>query len=362
MNFDRQGRLLRLVDHLPDHKDQEVSAWAFEEEDLEHPVLLPPRVALPAASLRLKLGQIGDGLVLADDEVATSVPSSGTTTPKLVNDGSMPRILSLGSCLHGTGRCKPCSWFWKRQGCGNGFECTHCHLCPEDELKNRKKAKGQAKKLGLEEGPMATPEPGAEVSTGGENATQPGTSQEQFVSQQGTDNGISVCRLPPAPPAPAKQPAMLLCMYPPPSPSSASRTEVDALPLRQFEPKTMTEFESAHCRNCGDVLCTCPQDVIGFRCNHPDRMLRPLGAQPQELRRRAELYSLPSSGSAGHFDGTCSPCAWYWKQQGCANGKLCGRCHLCPSEELKKRKKVKQRFGKTSETTTEITEVIKSSR
>mmetsp|Transcript_65871 Transcript_65871/g.183715 ORF Transcript_65871/g.183715 Transcript_65871/m.183715 type:complete len:232 (+) Transcript_65871:79-774(+) len=48
---------------------------------------------------------------------------------------------SAGADLHGTGRCRPCGWFWKPEGCVQGAECCHCHMCPRGELKERKKAK-----------------------------------------------------------------------------------------------------------------------------------------------------------------------------------------------------------------------------
>lgn len=48
---------------------------------------------------------------------------------------------SAGAILHGTGRCKPCAWFWKPGSCNWGVECGHCHMCPEGELRNRKKAR-----------------------------------------------------------------------------------------------------------------------------------------------------------------------------------------------------------------------------
>lgn len=48
---------------------------------------------------------------------------------------------SEGCIEHGTGRCRPCAWYWKEKGCVNGRRCRHCHLCPEFELKNRKKDK-----------------------------------------------------------------------------------------------------------------------------------------------------------------------------------------------------------------------------
>jgi len=46
---------------------------------------------------------------------------------------------SHGSCLHGTGRCKPCMWFFKASGCSHGEECLHCHLCPQSEIAARRK-------------------------------------------------------------------------------------------------------------------------------------------------------------------------------------------------------------------------------
>jgi hypothetical protein len=50
--------------------------------------------------------------------------------------------VSKGSALHGTGQCQPCAWFWKPgRGCQSGETCGYCHLCPEGELKSRKKAK-----------------------------------------------------------------------------------------------------------------------------------------------------------------------------------------------------------------------------
>jgi hypothetical protein len=61
------------------------------------------------------------------------------TVDGLSADGQIPP--SKGSSLHGTGRCSPCAWFWKQKGCQNGPGCDYCHLCPEGELKNRKKQK-----------------------------------------------------------------------------------------------------------------------------------------------------------------------------------------------------------------------------
>mmetsp|Transcript_82247 Transcript_82247/g.228932 ORF Transcript_82247/g.228932 Transcript_82247/m.228932 type:complete len:194 (+) Transcript_82247:1-582(+) len=56
---------------------------------------------------------------------------------------------STGASNHSTGNCNPCAWFWKPRGCGSGARCPFCHLCPEGELKRRKKAKIAAIKMGI---------------------------------------------------------------------------------------------------------------------------------------------------------------------------------------------------------------------
>jgi hypothetical protein len=57
-------------------------------------------------------------------------------------------VLSQGSRLHVTGQCRPCAWYYKPQGCKNRQDCSYCHLCPEGELKQRKKEKITAMRMG----------------------------------------------------------------------------------------------------------------------------------------------------------------------------------------------------------------------
>jgi len=51
--------------------------------------------------------------------------------------------------------------------------------------------------------------------------------------------------------------------------------------------------------------------------------------------------TLPSVGALLHGTGSCRPCAWLWKPQGCANGSHCQHCHACPAGEIKARKKAR---------------------
>jgi len=56
---------------------------------------------------------------------------------------------SNGAMLHEMGACQPCAWFWKPSGCQNGKDSMRCHLCPEGEVKARKKVKLTMMRLGL---------------------------------------------------------------------------------------------------------------------------------------------------------------------------------------------------------------------
>merc|ERR1712087_609260 len=78
-------------------------------------------------------------------KVESNFPASLQLPPGLLPPVSTP---SHGSMLHGTGSCKPCAWFWKTNGCKNGQACQYCHLCPKSELKEKRKAKVAALRIG----------------------------------------------------------------------------------------------------------------------------------------------------------------------------------------------------------------------
>lgn len=99
--------------------------------------------------------------MLSDAAKASAAEAQPTTTGNLpVLLGRNGQIPSVGSKLHSTGQCQPCAWFWKPgRGCTDGANCDHCHLCPEGELRARKKAKLLALRMGVLE-------PSADVNTG----------------------------------------------------------------------------------------------------------------------------------------------------------------------------------------------------
>mmetsp|Transcript_4090 Transcript_4090/g.6323 ORF Transcript_4090/g.6323 Transcript_4090/m.6323 type:complete len:244 (+) Transcript_4090:73-804(+) len=47
---------------------------------------------------------------------------------------------TVGSAGHRLGTCRPCAFLHKR-GCGNGVQCSFCHLCDAGEKKRRQKEK-----------------------------------------------------------------------------------------------------------------------------------------------------------------------------------------------------------------------------
>eukprot|EP00927_Polykrikos_kofoidii_P002698 TRINITY_DN11079_c0_g1_i1.p1 TRINITY_DN11079_c0_g1~~TRINITY_DN11079_c0_g1_i1.p1 ORF type:complete len:303 (-),score=62.22 TRINITY_DN11079_c0_g1_i1:521-1429(-) len=52
-----------------------------------------------------------------------------------------PELPTVGSRGHRSGQCRPCGFFWKAVGCGNGSRCQFCHLCDSGEKKRRQKEK-----------------------------------------------------------------------------------------------------------------------------------------------------------------------------------------------------------------------------
>lgn len=51
---------------------------------------------------------------------------------------------------------------------------------------------------------------------------------------------------------------------------------------------------------------------------------------------------LSSVGATLHASGHCRPCGWFWKPQGCVNGRDCLHCHECPPLRLKEIRRIKK--------------------
>ncbi|CAK9030643.1 Hypothetical protein SCF082_LOCUS19288, partial [Durusdinium trenchii] len=222
-----------------------------------------------------------------------------------------PELPSVGSKLHAAGQCKPCAWFWKADGCRNGASCGHCHMCPAGEAKARKQAKVAAIRA-----------KGSVTGGTGETEAEPVMQPVQVM------------------PAPVVYQAMV-----PQYPTLLTPwRQAGACPgcvcCTNCVPHTVPR---APCVAYFQVPPTAP---VTSNCEAGDRrtlqeLQSPVWAVTPVTSLPKVAPSLPSKGSALHADGRCSPCAWFWKPQGCHHGEECGRCHLCPASEIKVRRKAK---------------------
>jgi len=82
----------------------------------------------------------------------------------------------------------------------------------------------------------------------------------------------------------------------------------------------------------------------------PDPVMQPIvdstelpPSAPRPLMLAELVSPQPSSkGSVLHYQGTCKPCAFFWKVVGCKYGTECEFCHLCDADERKRRNKDKR--------------------
>jgi len=63
------------------------------------------------------------------------------TEPDAAELGDEGYLPSKGAVDHASGECKPCAWHWKPGGCTNGYDCDFCHLCGDNQLRDRRRAR-----------------------------------------------------------------------------------------------------------------------------------------------------------------------------------------------------------------------------
>eukprot|EP00930_Biecheleria_cincta_P106177 TRINITY_DN9945_c0_g1_i1.p1 TRINITY_DN9945_c0_g1~~TRINITY_DN9945_c0_g1_i1.p1 ORF type:complete len:325 (-),score=62.78 TRINITY_DN9945_c0_g1_i1:47-985(-) len=91
------------------------------------------------------------------------------------SDGE-PKSLSVAALeekvkAHEAGTCVPCAYLKKSDGCRKGDSCSHCHLCPQGELRRRKKQKKKMLRSG-EEAARAAAELVLSAATSDESSQQ----------------------------------------------------------------------------------------------------------------------------------------------------------------------------------------------
>lgn len=277
----------------------------------------PPELQLPSQMLRWGGGSPTPSKVEEDQEARFEGEDFGEPSPSFAQSRSgalvrfppglrpPPNTPSHGSVLHGDGTCRPCAWFWKPGSCKNGADCGHCHLCPEGEIKNRKKTKQTIMRLGL-----ATPKPGA--SAAGESCdpfavlTIPKAPEARAMLMGST----STC--------PGLERESILCVN--------SDQESTTGPLSEQEILAAGSEQESDGQGTpkGESVLFLPPGLLEFPPGLP------------------QSQSKLGGGSSLHGSGSCRPCVWFWKPMGCQHGQDCSYCHLCPDGgEAKSRKKSK---------------------
>eukprot|EP00747_Dinoflagellata_sp_TGD_P088906 gnl/TRDRNA2_/TRDRNA2_164156_c2_seq11.p1 gnl/TRDRNA2_/TRDRNA2_164156_c2~~gnl/TRDRNA2_/TRDRNA2_164156_c2_seq11.p1 ORF type:complete len:523 (-),score=108.49 gnl/TRDRNA2_/TRDRNA2_164156_c2_seq11:215-1570(-) len=267
-------------------------------------------------------------------EIVDGKPVLASKSPSKIQSDELP---SRGSALHASGQCRPCAWFWKPQGCENGKECGHCHLCPKGELQSRKKEKITKMRASTEseqESPesqeVELPMPKTDGDTEGAHMLgPPGLLPVDLPSKGAELHGTGKCR-------------PCAWFWKPQGCSNGKECgHCHACPEAELKNRKKEKQAILRSQNGNENEEDNGQDAEGNYygdCMSPYNMeymsMNPFSVPPI-------LGSLPSYGSMLHGTGRCRPCAWFWKAQGCQNGQECGHCHICPDGEIKARKRVK---------------------
>jgi len=244
----------------------------------------------------------------------------------------------------------------------NGVDCRRCHLCPEGELKRRRKAKDAT----IREARM-------QEALGGFASCGSVAPKSTTVADLVEVEPATVGPLPPAPPqsvrAPSTRPS-IFCLAPPSTPPGVFLPSTEAALHSAVVAMSASRSAGAAPREADHGMplqrCARPQPVAPGSWVPPQEWTRlsvlapgpraradtaerpppspPLPRGPEQPATPAPptpRVPEPSAGASLHGAGLCQPCTWFWKPQGCLNGRECNRCHLCPEGEVRRRKKAK---------------------
>ena len=290
-------------------------------------------------------------------------PTKGKDEPEEEVPDRQP-CMSVGAALHGTGECKPCAWFWKPKGCQNGEECRHCHMCPSGEIRHRKRMKEKSAREGgyspegfspmeplkvevpgdqqleplgiasLQEPQKVAPSPTSQWTASPSFAPPPGLAAATGVPSIGSaSHGTGLCR-----------PCAWLW-----KPGGCQNGEqcrhCHLCPEGELKARRKVKAELARQESWEQEIASSPLALsLAQMLDEDDAKYQvevdPFMMSPESADAAAHVF--PSEGSKLHGTGFCRPCAWFWKPKGCDNGMDCRHCHLCPQEEIKNRRKMKQ--------------------
>eukprot|EP00397_Hematodinium_sp_SG-2012_P031824 GEMP01033822.1.p1 GENE.GEMP01033822.1~~GEMP01033822.1.p1 ORF type:complete len:230 (+),score=46.98 GEMP01033822.1:124-813(+) len=109
--------------------------------------------------------------------------------------------------------------------------------------------------------------------------------------------------------------------------------EVDKMSMRELSGITSASVSTSACGTPTALSIRNPQS----------------DAESPTSKARTIRFPQINEGSAGHADGTCNTCAFYFARQGCKNGLMCEFCHLCPPRAFQKKKKLNSKLRKENE-------------
>jgi len=380
-----------------DHDSQDIAAYASRGSSQDD------NAAISTQSWPLGCPQVSERAMrttMANGEAIERHCERSTSAP--LEEGALP---NPGSQLHAIGQCRPCGFFWKPGGCKNGKDCEHCHLCPWDEIKRRKKDKRNVLQGSTNDSPegaqpdapqmlsdteILAPFPssldsaavlGQKPSSLG-SLLHDGTGLSKckpcgwFYKPGGCKNGWECLHCHTCPPTELKVRKIKSALRRESGHKTQLQTQLQQLSsenarLREqlFSERVDSMMKSldlsllpsmiGHDSELEDRLTKSmdlPSTIEGHHVELADTMAKPSDPSfPPGLFLPVPLppvplppaplmpLPLPSKGSALHAQGLCKPCGFFWKPQGCQNGLDCEHCHLCPPIAHKLRKK-KEKF------------------
>mmetsp|Transcript_72772 Transcript_72772/g.236353 ORF Transcript_72772/g.236353 Transcript_72772/m.236353 type:complete len:547 (-) Transcript_72772:50-1690(-) len=123
----------------PDYKPAKSGPAKLFGMEAAEPAWVPlPASGLPPPAQAPALPSGAVPVVEAARFQAAPTASVGSADPMAPTEAPMT---SLGSAGHALGNCKACAHAWKPGGCAKGAECTFCHLCDEEDFKQRRRDK-----------------------------------------------------------------------------------------------------------------------------------------------------------------------------------------------------------------------------
>eukprot|EP00930_Biecheleria_cincta_P057368 TRINITY_DN43319_c0_g1_i1.p1 TRINITY_DN43319_c0_g1~~TRINITY_DN43319_c0_g1_i1.p1 ORF type:complete len:409 (-),score=54.39 TRINITY_DN43319_c0_g1_i1:364-1590(-) len=120
----------------PFQQASRIAATPLESASAAAPTsFIPAATTIPALVATMVISSTAQG---SRGTSSASLSSDAETEQKRARE-TLTGCSSAGSALHEWGACKPCAFFWSPQGCWKGQECYHCHLCPQGEIRRRKR-------------------------------------------------------------------------------------------------------------------------------------------------------------------------------------------------------------------------------